>query len=158
FGYPGRIDNFERVWLTLSGLKRLSEIRLNGQQLACEHESLDCREIEITHLLQKHNELVIEMENREDIGELLGEVALEVRRTAFLRSVKIEHKTAVCVRVSGLVVGQCDEPLEIYVLFGRRNIGYAQVRASEAGCPFEIEGSKNSADRSSQESDEQHPD
>src|ERR1700730_15097580 len=33
FGYPGRIDDFERVWLTFAGVDGKAEIHLNGHFL-----------------------------------------------------------------------------------------------------------------------------
>jgi hypothetical protein len=78
FGYPGRIDAFERVWLTFAGVAGTAAIHLNGQLLGSGRE--EPFEFEITSLLQKRNLLEVEIEGGED-GGLWGEVALEIRNT-----------------------------------------------------------------------------
>jgi len=77
FGYPGRIDHFERVWLTFAGLTGNAEVRLNGQLLGPGKEEGPF-EFEITSLLQNRNTLEVEVAGPED-GGLWGEVALEIR-------------------------------------------------------------------------------
>jgi beta-galactosidase/beta-glucuronidase len=73
FGYPGRIDENERVWLTFAGIEGAAETWLNGQWLG--RQPL---EFEITGLLRDRNELLVEVEGSET-GGLYGEVALEIR-------------------------------------------------------------------------------
>jgi hypothetical protein len=79
FGYPGRIDDFERVWLTFAGLTGTAHIRLNGQHLGVLTDKAG--EFDFTSLLQKRNILEVEIHGPED-GGLWGEVALEIRCTS----------------------------------------------------------------------------
>ena len=51
FGWPGRIDPHERVWLTFAGAEGTAEVYLNGQVLG-RHEGLDPFEFEVTSLLR----------------------------------------------------------------------------------------------------------
>ena len=78
FGYPGRIDENERVWLTFSGIEGAAEIWLNGEFLGRRKAAPHSIEFEITRLLRKRNDLRIEIEGPE-AGGLYGEVALEIR-------------------------------------------------------------------------------
>jgi beta-galactosidase/beta-glucuronidase len=80
FGYPGRIDADERVWLTFGGADERAEVWLNGRPLG-QHEGAGAFEFEVTSLLQRRNELVVEVESLTTAGGLWGEVALEVRRS-----------------------------------------------------------------------------
>ena len=60
---------------------------LNGRQLGS-GKADEPFEFEVTPLLGPRNELAVEVEATSDSGGLWGEVALEVRRTAFLRRVR----------------------------------------------------------------------
>ena len=77
FGYPGRIDENERVWLTFGGVEGATEIWLNGQFLGRQEETRPF-EFHITSLLRGRNELQVEVEGSET-GGIYGEVALEIR-------------------------------------------------------------------------------
>jgi len=77
FGYPGRIDENERVWLTFAGIEGTAETWLNHQFLG-RNEAQQPIEFEITGVLGKRNELVIEVEGQET-GGVYGEVAMEIR-------------------------------------------------------------------------------
>src|SRR4051794_14657703 len=88
FGYPGRIDAHERVWLTFAGAGVRAEVALNGAPLG-RHEGDGPFEFEVTELLRPRNELVVEVEGPADAAGLWGEVALEVRCTAYLRGVRL---------------------------------------------------------------------
>jgi hypothetical protein len=132
FGYPGRIDADERVWLTVAGVGGRVEVSLNGELLAS-HEGGAPFEHDITSHLGPRNEVVLCVEPGHEAG---GDVALEVRKTAFLRGV---HATAdagaVCVR--GDVVGSAGRPLEVYVLLDGRTVHYGMVEPSTEGRLFE---------------------
>jgi beta-galactosidase/beta-glucuronidase len=78
FGYPGRIDENERVWLTFAGVEGTAEIRLNGEFLGRRDSAQQSFEFDITRLLRDRNELRVELEGPET-GGLTGEVALEIR-------------------------------------------------------------------------------
>jgi beta-galactosidase/beta-glucuronidase len=81
FGYPGRIDADERVWLTFADVSGQAVIRLNGQLLG-RHDGGDPFEFEVTALLATRNELVIEIETQTVPAGLWGQVALEIRGPA----------------------------------------------------------------------------
>ncbi len=132
FGYPGRIDADERVWLTFSGFGGRAAVSLNGQTLGS-HEGGAPFEHDVTCLLGVRNEVVMEVEGT----EAWGDVALEVRRTAFLRGVRATADGG-RVRVAGTVVGSAGRPLELYVLLDGRTIHYATVDPSAEGRQFAI--------------------
>ncbi len=133
FGYPGRIDTDERVWLTFAGVVGRVEVSLNGQVLG-PHDGGAPFEHEVTALLRPRNELAMRFGAG---GESWGEVAMEVRRTAFLRGVRAESDGG-RARVRGEVVGGAGRPLELYVLLDGRTVHYGMVEASAAGRAFEV--------------------
>jgi hypothetical protein len=141
FGYPGQLDSSERVWLTCTGVEGTSDWQLNGAQLGHVEDGAPRIEFEVTALLQPRNELVVEVEGP-DTGGLWGEVAMEIRRTAFLRAVSIvpfHTGEQLRMRVTGEVVGTSDGLLELYVVVGRSNAAYATVEAAPEGKRFELE-------------------
>ncbi len=77
FGYPGRIDENERVWLTFAGVEGAAEIWLNCQFLGRQEETRPF-EFDVTKLLGDRNELQVEVQGSET-GGIYGEVALEIR-------------------------------------------------------------------------------
>jgi hypothetical protein len=135
FGYPGQIDDFERVWLTFSGVEGSAEISLNHQYLGSVTQG--SFEVDATRWLRDRNQLEVLMEAASDAAGLTGEVALEIRCAAFLRGVhaRIDKQG---LHVAGTVVGECDGPLELYAIAGRRPIGYATVSAAPQGQPFHL--------------------
>jgi hypothetical protein len=133
FGYPGRIDADERVWLTFGGSAGRVEASLNGQALGS-HDGGAPFEHEVTPLLRPRNELVMRIEGG---GESWGEVALEVRRTAFLRGVRATADGG-RVRVAGEVVGSAGRPLELYVLLEGHTVHYTTVEPAADGRAFEV--------------------
>jgi hypothetical protein len=141
FGYPGRIDSWERVWLTFAGVDEAAEVWLNGQLLGrCEGADSPF-EFEVTELLRARNELVAVVEAPAGNGGLWGEVALEVRCTAFLRLVRAwvaEADGAPRLHVAGSVVGTSERPLELYVLRGGATVAYTTVEAVPAGQAFQV--------------------
>jgi hypothetical protein len=137
FGYPGRIDADERVWLTIDGVGGRVAVSLNGQTLGT-HDGGASFEHEVTGLLGARNEVVMEVAD----GRAGGEVALEVRRTAFLRGVTATTESG-RIRVAGSVIGSAGRPLELYVLLDGRTVHYATLEPSAEGNGFEtiVEGS-----------------
>jgi hypothetical protein len=134
FGYPGRIDAHERVWLTFADVPGPADVRLNGQPLG--RSGPGSFEFEVTPLLRPRNELVVEVE-----GGGLGEVALEVRCTAFLRDVRRRADVRgdrADLHVTGRVVGVAERPLELYVVVGRSPAAYEVVTATAEGQPFHV--------------------
>jgi len=141
FGYPGRIDDYERVWLTFAGIDGPAGIQLNGNSLAKLDKNLRNAEFDVTGLLQGRNELVVDVEAADDAGGLWGEVALEVRCTAYLRGTQF-HPVAdgnmFRLEVSGEVVGTCERTLELYVIAGRSTVAYRTIEATPNGQAFQI--------------------
>jgi hypothetical protein len=141
FGYPGRLDDTERVWLTFSGATERADVSLNGVVLGSSERAGEPFEFEATALLRERNELVVEVTGAGPAAGLWGEVALEIRRTAFLRGVRFAAEVgadAVHLRARGEVVGSADGPLELYLLLDRSTVAYKTVTASAAGAPFAI--------------------
>jgi hypothetical protein len=125
FGYPGRIDDHERVWLTLEHVKGVAQLTLNGQALG---EARDgCFEVDATSLLGPHNHLEISVQ-----GQEVGEMAMEVRASAFLQGVSARRTAAGKLDVRGLVAGSCEDGLELYVLVDGRTALYRPIRAGES--------------------------
>jgi hypothetical protein len=87
----------------------------------------------VTTLLAARNEVVMEVE---DDGAQ-GAVALEIRRTAFLRGVRATAEEG-GIRVASLVVGSAARPLELYVLLDGHTAHYTTAAPSPEGHPFEV--------------------
>src|SRR6266446_4224520 len=78
FGYPGRVDDNERVWLTFAGVEATAQIWLNGQFLGRQTGPRPF-EFEVTKLLGNRNDLRVDIKGDSIKGGLYGEVALEIR-------------------------------------------------------------------------------
>jgi hypothetical protein len=137
FGYPGRIDANERVWLTIADLRNQASVTLNEAALGI--VAALGGEFEITALLRPRNVVQLEIESREPIGGLWSEVALEVRAEAFLRDVRFERE-GTRIAANGLVVGEAADPLELYLIAGRRCVAYDLARPTVEGQPFTLVG------------------
>lgn len=140
FGWPGRLDAHEHVWLTCSGVEAAAEVWLNGSHVG-RWEAAGASEFEVTSLLRVRNQLTVEVEAAGDYGGLWSEVALEVRGPAYLRAVRavlVPAGAATRLRVQGEVVGAWPQPLELYALLDRANVVYATVTADPAGRPFDL--------------------
>jgi hypothetical protein len=141
FGYPGQIDSYERVWLTFAGMTAVAEVWLNGQFLGRHLEAEGPFEHAVTGLLRSRNELVVEVAAPGDDGGLWGEVALEVRRTAFLRRLRawlVSREQGPQLDVSGEVAGTSERPLELYILCDGHTVAYGHVEAAPEGRPFHL--------------------
>ncbi len=136
FGYPGQIDAYERVWLTLDGVSDRAEVQVNGAAIGrCGGDGPF--EFEITRLLGARNELIVDVEGAAERGGLWGETALEVRCAAFLRDVRLWLDGAV-LHCAGAVVGEAVRPLDLYVLLDGATVAYTTVTAAPEGTPFHI--------------------
>ena len=139
FGYPGQIDDYERVWLTVAGLSDSAEVWLNGAMLGnCAGDGPF--ESEITRLLQARNELIMDVEGMEH-GGIWGEVALEVRCRAFLADLRLWATfdgDDADLHAAGRVVGEAERPLDLYVVLDRSTAAYSTVTAAPEGTPFHI--------------------
>jgi hypothetical protein len=141
FGYPGRIDAHERVWLTFAGLDGTADVRLNDVALGCRDGKDGPFEFDVTELLRPRNGLCVEVTDLSGAGGLWGEVALEVRCTAFLRGVRAWWAAAdgrVTLHTAGELVGSCDGPLELYAQAGRVNVLYAPLTADGGVRPWHL--------------------
>jgi hypothetical protein len=138
FGYPGQIDDYERVWLTFAGLSGDVVVILNTQPIGSFQFDGTIRtgttyERDVTSLLLPRNELVIEVRPASEQPE----VVMEVRRTAFLRRCRVwmEDKHW---KASGELVGDAEGELELYLIVGRRTAAYRTLRASGGEVAFEM--------------------
>jgi hypothetical protein len=153
FGWVADLAPHERAWLTFAGVEGSAVVRLNDRLLGEHEPSTEPFEFETTSLLQARNELVVVVEAAGG-GGLWGEVALEVRCSAYLRNVRWWTSTAgdaAYLQVSGEVVGTAERPLELYALLDGTTVIYSTLPASPAGEPFclgsePIEKIRHSAD------------
>jgi hypothetical protein len=136
FGYPGRIDAYEHVWLTFAAVAGRADVVLNGRPLGTGQSGTF--EFEVTSLLSSRNRLDVLLDADGGDAGLTGEVALEVRRDAFLRDVTVEPGADGAIRVTGLAVGSSARPLELYVLVDGKNMSYSLVEARADGQPFDV--------------------
>jgi hypothetical protein len=138
FGFPGRIDTFERVWITCAGVTATADVSLNGRQLGHCANAFD---FEVTSLLQVRNELIVDVEGPADSGGLWGEVALEVRCTAYLKDIVTKYQKEdqnARLQVSGQVVGTAERPLDLYVLCDGSTVAYTTIDADAGGRSFQL--------------------
>lgn len=141
FGVPRQLDPHEVVWLTFAGADTIALVTLNGQLLGRHEQAAEPFEFDVTGLLQERNELVVEVEAPSGNDGLWGEVALEVRATAFLRGVHAwaEYtQETVRLHIQGEVVGTSDRLLELYVLSDRGTIAYRTIQPLPAGQAFDL--------------------
>ena len=138
FGYPGTIDADERVWLTCAGLSDVADVRLNETLLA--ERGTAPFEFDVTGLLRYRNELMLDIEGDSAAAGIWGEVAIEVRCTAYLRGVRV-HRIGDAVAVSGEVVGVSESALELYVLLDHRQAGYETIQPTPEGRSFRLSAS-----------------
>ncbi len=97
--------------------------------------------VEITTLLRERNELIVEVESSNAASGLWGEVALEIRCTAYLDAVRVWRvpgDDGIRLHAAGVVVGSAERPLDLYVLLGGQTLAYTAISASPAGQPFEL--------------------
>jgi hypothetical protein len=141
FGYPGRIDEHERVWLTFAGIDGSAEIRLNDCLLGYSRDHSGSLEFEVTALLRPRNELVVDVDGTAERRGLWGEVALEVRCAAWLRNIRrslLLQGDEAELRVSAEVVGVAERPLELYIVLDRSVVAYQEITAIPEGQSFEL--------------------
>lgn len=139
FGYPGRIDPHEHVWLTFAAADRDATVWLNGELLGRHRGAFEPFEFEVTTLLHPRNELLVELDSPVN-GGLWGEVALEVRCPAFLSPpvLTASWENGPQVNVQTQFVGTGDD-LELYILVNGRTVSYTPgLTAATEGVPFHI--------------------
>lgn len=148
FGWPGRIDAHERVWLTFAGVADRARVVLNGLLLG-DQEGREPFAFEVTSLLQVRNDLEVEVTGDAG-GGIWGEVALEVRCTAFLRGLRLWatcKKDKAVLHAAGEVVGSADRPLELYLLLDHSTVCYGTCEARPEGQPFHLSSEELPAKR-----------
>jgi len=150
FGYPGQIDAHERVWLTFAGASDRAIVTLNAVTLGTHDPADSPFEYEVTALLGQRNELIVEVEGGAN-GGLWGEVALEVRCSAFLRAMRCEV-TAVGdgfarIHVSGELAGSATDMLELYMVFDRSTVAYSVLPSPVAEQSFHLASEKLLSER-----------
>lgn len=129
FGYPGRIDPWERVWLTFDDIAGVADIRLNDQLLATGQRGRAA--FEVTGILGPRNVLETRLTVEDERGGLVGEVALEVRAAAYLAAISAT-KTPAGIAVQGHVAGEAADPLELYAMLDRRHVHYQTIAAGSS--------------------------
>ncbi len=132
FGAPGRLDSDERVWLVVEGLTAPAHLALNGNDL-------DGAEQDVTALLRPRNELAIELSAAPGQGPPWHEVCLEVRRTAYLRGVRVWMEGD-AVHAEGVLEGWAQGPLDLYLVADRAVAAYTTLTARQGGEPFHLAG------------------
>jgi hypothetical protein len=140
FGYPGRIDDYERVWLVFAGVNGRAEVALNGQTLGRRQGRDGPFEFDVTSLLGDRNELVMDIEVGDDEGKLWDEVAMEVRCRAWLKDVRvgIVEDNGERLVVDGVVIGSSEGPLELYVVLDRTPLIYTTVMPMPEGVAIHL--------------------
>jgi hypothetical protein len=134
FGYPGRIDDHERVWVILDTPVGPVRLEVNGTDLGTH---AGAAEVDVTQLLAERNELAVDVIDFAPERGLWGEVALEVRCSAYLRNVKVMWAGGEVV-ATGEVVGTADGPLELYLVADRSPAGYAKADPAWSVQPFAL--------------------
>jgi len=136
FGYPGQIDTTERVWITCAGVTGKAVVTLNKQPLGSPPSGVRF-EYEVTPLLSARNELLIDIAGEQE-ADLWGEVAMEIRRTAYLRGCRVgfvkQHWHA-----SGELCGEAEGELELYLIVERRTVAYRTIRTSSGPVVFTMQ-------------------
>src|SRR5262245_55433798 len=134
FGYPGRIDPGERVWLVIEAPAGPLTLSLNGEPIGwCAGDA----EWDVTDRLRPRNELVIETTLTP--GEPWREAALEVRRTAYLRGLRVFAEPG-RILAEGELVGFADAALDLYLVAERRTVAYTSLVATQGGTAFQLAG------------------
>jgi hypothetical protein len=137
FGYPGNADPAtEHLWLTCDGVAGCVSVRLNDCVLTvqpCTRFAFD-----VTRLLSARNRLEVMIDGVTETEGLWGEVALEIRKDAYLADVAVQRDSAALVIV-GAVVGTAPQRLELYTLVDGRHADYRTIMPSESGEPFHID-------------------
>ena len=136
FGYPGRIDEGEHVWLLGEVARGCQSVSLNGQLLF--ESPAEAFAFDVTPILSQRNLLEVMLQADSDDAGLWGDIVLEIRRDAYLADFEV-RRSATGVTVSGKVVGTAPQPLELYTLVDNRHADYRTIMPVAEGQPFQIE-------------------
>jgi hypothetical protein len=125
FGYPGRLDPHENVWLILNGIDGSARLSLNGQDLGKTDAAAFAGEV--TAYLRQHNRLEITL-----AGLALGECYLEIRAPAYLEEVDLSRSPSGKLHVAGSVAGSADRQLDLYILADGKQAFYRSIAVGES--------------------------
>jgi hypothetical protein len=142
FGYPGRIDAHEHVWLVFDGLFVPVRVSVNGNDMG---KYTGAVEVDVTQLLGARNELTVEVPNLTRGTSLWDEAALEVRCTAYLRNVQVKRVRG-GIHATGEVIGTSEGPLELYLVADRSPAGYAKVDSGGGVRSFDLRAETTNRD------------
>lgn len=143
FGAPTRVGPGEHLWLTFGGTSD-ARVWLNTDYLG-EHHGAGPFEFEVTGRLRPRNELAVEVDVPPTDSGTWGDVALEVRRPAFLRGVRFRPSVEDGLgrlEVSGQVLGTSSRPLEVRLTLDGQPLGVAVVPFHVEEHAFRLEASK----------------
>lgn len=132
FGWRNPLANHERLFLILGDVGRDTGVTLNGHDLGRTGD--DSAEFEIGSLVRPRNQLELRPTNA---LAFRGEIAVEVRATAFLRDITLTAGAGVW-QVVGRVVGPPVENLELYLIRAGRHADYRVAESRPDGWPFAL--------------------
>jgi hypothetical protein len=135
FGLPRKLDDYERVWLTCAEMTGLADVSLNEEPLG--YWDAAPFEVEVTGRLRARNELDVTLTSAEPDGGLWGEVALEIRCSAWLRGVTVGVRGG-ALHLAGAVVGRAGVPLDLYAILGRTAVIQTTVTPTPDSMPFAL--------------------
>ncbi|HEX4592047.1 MAG TPA: hypothetical protein VH120_19085, partial [Gemmataceae bacterium] len=104
FGRPRQIDAHERVWLVGEGIVGRGSVKLNGFNIG--EIGPGTFEFLVPEELAERNELTIELTADSPDDGLRGDVALEIRCSAYLRAVRSCAGDGGRLRIGGDVAGE----------------------------------------------------
>ena len=141
FGRPRRIDQHERLWLIGERLAGCGEFRVNGEWVgACSGGSFA---FPVTPLIGDRNQLTVDLIAGGPDDGLAGDVALEIRCSAYLSDLRVEPVDGGRARISGEVCGEAECSLDVYVLAEGKVAAY---RKCAAGQRFEVTSDESVSD------------
>ncbi len=138
FGAPTNLDPYERVWLVVQGFQASAEVKLGGEQLATMVEPR-WWDWDITAKLQDRNQVEIVFPDDLGYGPIWKEVALEIRRTAYLPPLRIEASDSGRSIVHVSVAGEFTELLDLYGLVDGQHVWYQSLGPAENARHFKFE-------------------
>ncbi len=133
FGFPGRADETEHIWITCNGVTGFVQASLNNQLFT--RGPATTFSFDATAVMAARNQLEVVIQGDSDDAGLWGEVAMEIRKDAYLLDVRMERIAGVW-HAMGRAVGFADRELELYTLIDNRNADYRTIAPSPAGEPF----------------------
>jgi hypothetical protein len=133
FGLPRKLDDYETIWITFTGLADTAEWWLNQDQIRSllPHNS----EVNVTGMLRERNELWLDVTCDCNGAGTCGEVALEIRALAWLKNVQAKLLDG-RIELTGRVEGRSDSPLDLYAILDRHTVIQASIAPSETGTTF----------------------